>query len=134
MDERRGARLQVLPNCLHPITDAMPLSTTITTVRAAPLYHPYIVYAEQRGPITHQLLPHDLPTSTDPPSETNPPTQKTWLVFGATGHMGRSVVKAALNHGDNVAAVGKTGAQRCSSSASWFTPAVSRSTARVMRS
>ena len=49
-----------------------------------------------------------LPASTDPPSETNPATQKTWLVFGATGHMGRSVVKAALNHGDNVAAVGKT--------------------------
>lgn len=49
-----------------------------------------------------------LPASTDPPSETNPPTPKTWLVFGATGHMGRSVVKAALNHGDNVAAVGKT--------------------------
>lgn len=49
-----------------------------------------------------------LPSSTDPPSETNPPVQRTWLVFGATGHMGRSVVKAALNHGDNVAAVGKT--------------------------
>ena len=49
-----------------------------------------------------------LPSSTDPPSETNPPTQKTWLVFGATGHIGRSLVKAALSHGDNVAAVGRT--------------------------
>lgn len=50
-----------------------------------------------------------LPAATDPPSETNPPTQKTWLVFGATGHIGRSLVKAALSHGDNVAAVGRTG-------------------------
>ncbi|KAK0927716.1 1,2-dihydroxy-3-keto-5-methylthiopentene dioxygenase, partial [Friedmanniomyces endolithicus] len=49
-----------------------------------------------------------LPSSTDPPSETNPPTQKVWLVFGATGHIGRSLVKCALSHGDNVAAVGRT--------------------------
>ena len=49
-----------------------------------------------------------LPASTDPPSETYLPTQKVWLVFGATGHIGRSLVKAALSHGDNVAAVGRT--------------------------
>ncbi|KAH9811708.1 17-beta-hydroxysteroid dehydrogenase 14 [Teratosphaeria destructans] len=49
-----------------------------------------------------------LPASTDPPSELNPWTQKVWLVFGATGHIGRSLVKAALSHGDNVAAVGRT--------------------------
>ncbi|KAI7522894.1 NAD(P)-binding protein, partial [Hortaea werneckii] len=49
-----------------------------------------------------------LPATTDPPSDTNPPTQKTWLVFGATGHIGRSLVKAALSHGDLVAAVGRT--------------------------
>ena len=49
-----------------------------------------------------------LPASTDPPSESNPPSQKTWLVFGATGHIGRSLVKAALSHGDNVAAVGRS--------------------------
>ncbi|KAK0265102.1 1,2-dihydroxy-3-keto-5-methylthiopentene dioxygenase [Friedmanniomyces endolithicus] len=49
-----------------------------------------------------------LPSSTDPPSDTNPPTQKVWLVFGATGHIGRSLVKCALSHGDNVAAVGRT--------------------------
>ncbi|KAI7139328.1 NAD(P)-binding protein, partial [Hortaea werneckii] len=42
------------------------------------------------------------------PSDTNPPTQKIWLVFGATGHIGRSLVKAALSHGDLVAAVGRT--------------------------
>lgn len=50
-----------------------------------------------------------LPSTTDPPSETNPPTQKTWLIFGATGHIGRSLSKAALSHGDNVTAVGRTG-------------------------
>ncbi|RMY65280.1 hypothetical protein D0863_09215 [Hortaea werneckii] len=49
-----------------------------------------------------------LPATTDPPSDTNPPTQKIWLVFGATGHIGRSLVKAALSHGDLVAAVGRT--------------------------
>jgi NAD(P)-dependent dehydrogenase (short-subunit alcohol dehydrogenase family) len=49
-----------------------------------------------------------LPAATDPPSEHNPPTQKTWLIFGATGHIGRSLVKSALSHGDNVAAVGRT--------------------------
>ena len=50
-----------------------------------------------------------LPSSTGPPDENdNPQTQKTWLVFGATGHIGRSLVKAALSHGDNVAAVGRT--------------------------
>lgn len=49
-----------------------------------------------------------LPTTTDPPSDTNPPTQKSWLIFGATGHIGRSLVKCALSHGDNVTAVGRT--------------------------
>ena len=49
-----------------------------------------------------------LPTSTGPPDPENPPSPKTWLVFGATGHIGRSLVKAALSHGDNVAAVGRT--------------------------
>jgi NAD(P)-dependent dehydrogenase (short-subunit alcohol dehydrogenase family) len=49
-----------------------------------------------------------LPSTTDPPSPTNPPKQKTWIVFGATGHIGRSLVKAALSHGDNVTAVGRT--------------------------
>ena len=49
-----------------------------------------------------------LPPNTDPPSETNPPTPKVWLVFGATGHIGRSLVKKALGHGDMVTAVGRT--------------------------
>ncbi|KAG9780011.1 NAD(P)-binding protein, partial [Aureobasidium melanogenum] len=48
-----------------------------------------------------------LPHTTDPPSTSNPPRQKVWLVFGATGHMGRSVTKTALSHGDMVSAVGQ---------------------------
>lgn len=49
-----------------------------------------------------------LPASTSPPSDNTPPSPKIWLVFGATGHIGRSLVKAALSHGDSVAAVGRT--------------------------
>lgn len=47
-----------------------------------------------------------LPASTDPPSSQHPAIPQTWLVFGATGHVGRSVVNAVLSHGDNVCAVG----------------------------
>ncbi|PGH04722.1 hypothetical protein AJ79_07001 [Helicocarpus griseus UAMH5409] len=49
-----------------------------------------------------------LPATTDPPGPQNPPKQLVWLIFGATGHMGRSLVKCALAHGDQVAAVGRT--------------------------
>jgi len=49
-----------------------------------------------------------LPQTTEPPGPSNPPKQKVWLVFGATGHMGRSVVKAALQHGDIASAVGQS--------------------------
>ncbi|KIW15535.1 hypothetical protein PV08_05583 [Exophiala spinifera] len=49
-----------------------------------------------------------LPSTTDPPSATNPPKQKVWVIFGATGHMGRSVTKTALAHGDLVCAVGQS--------------------------
>ncbi|KAI4199813.1 MAG: hypothetical protein LQ350_004343 [Teloschistes chrysophthalmus] len=48
-----------------------------------------------------------LPASCDPPSPQNPPEQRVWVVFGATGHVGRSVAKAALSHGDLVTAVGR---------------------------
>ncbi|MCJ1311601.1 hypothetical protein MMC25_005274 [Agyrium rufum] len=40
-------------------------------------------------------------------------------VFGATGHMGRSVVKAALNHGDIVTAVGRTFENSLQSMQNW---------------
>ncbi|KAJ9226246.1 hypothetical protein DTO027B5_4410 [Paecilomyces variotii] len=49
-----------------------------------------------------------LPATSDPPGPQNPPKQLVWLIFGATGHMGRSLVKSALFHNDLVAAVGRT--------------------------
>lgn len=49
-----------------------------------------------------------LPATCEPPSESNPAKPATWIIFGATGHMGRSLVRAALAHGDRVAAVGWT--------------------------
>ncbi|KAF2142986.1 uncharacterized protein K452DRAFT_269625 [Aplosporella prunicola CBS 121167] len=49
-----------------------------------------------------------LPATCEPPSDTHPAQQAVWLVFGATGHMGRSLVRAALGHRDLVAAVGWT--------------------------
>lgn len=65
-----------------------------------------IPHSPSRSLPSHARL--HLPATTDPPSETTPATQKVWLVFGATGHIGRSLIKAALSHGDNVAAVGRT--------------------------
>ncbi|RYN58315.1 hypothetical protein AA0114_g2238 [Alternaria tenuissima] len=49
-----------------------------------------------------------LPATCDPPSEHNPPKRAVWIVFGATGHMGRSLVRAILAHGDQCTAVGWT--------------------------
>ncbi|KAH8689652.1 short chain dehydrogenase/reductase family protein [Talaromyces proteolyticus] len=49
-----------------------------------------------------------LPSTTDPPGPQNPPRQLVWLIFGATGHMGLSLAKAALLHNDLVVAVGRT--------------------------
>ncbi|KAI5284288.1 hypothetical protein KEM52_002964, partial [Ascosphaera acerosa] len=49
-----------------------------------------------------------LPLTTAPPGPNNPPRQAVWLIFGATGHMGRSLTKAAIAHGDLVAGVGRT--------------------------
>ncbi|KZF21303.1 estradiol 17-beta-dehydrogenase 1 [Xylona heveae TC161] len=48
-----------------------------------------------------------LPLSCDPPGPQNPPKEATWIIFGATGHMGRSLVRTALAHGDKVTAVGR---------------------------
>jgi len=50
----------------------------------------------------------NLPAQCDPPSEANPPKQAVWIIFGATGHLGRSLVRAATTHGDKVTAVGWT--------------------------
>lgn len=48
-----------------------------------------------------------LPSSCDPPGEDNPPQQAVWIIFGATGHMGRSLARAALSHNDKVTVVGR---------------------------
>ncbi|KAL8677927.1 MAG: hypothetical protein Q9186_005679 [Xanthomendoza sp. 1 TL-2023] len=49
-----------------------------------------------------------LPASCDPPGPQNPPKQLVWVIFGATGHIGRAVAKAALSHNDIVTAVGRS--------------------------
>ncbi|KAI4219538.1 MAG: hypothetical protein L6R40_008719, partial [Gallowayella cf. fulva] len=49
-----------------------------------------------------------LPASCDPPGPQFPSEQLVWVVFGATGHIGRAVAKAALHHNDLVTAVGWT--------------------------
>ncbi|EGS20558.1 uncharacterized protein CTHT_0023920 [Thermochaetoides thermophila DSM 1495] len=48
-----------------------------------------------------------LPPSCGPPEPGQPTKQMVWIVFGGTGHMGRSLVKSALSHGDLVTTVGR---------------------------
>ncbi|KAL6695260.1 hypothetical protein J3F84DRAFT_394841 [Trichoderma pleuroticola] len=48
-----------------------------------------------------------LPASCDPPMLNGPTKQLVWIIFGGTGHMGRSLVKSALSHGDLVCSVGR---------------------------
>ncbi|KAJ9150653.1 Retinol dehydrogenase 8 [Pleurostoma richardsiae] len=49
-----------------------------------------------------------LPSSCDPPQPNGPTRERVWVVFGGTGHLGRSLVKCALSHGDLVVTVGRT--------------------------
>ncbi|KAI0022083.1 hypothetical protein F4780DRAFT_769950 [Xylariomycetidae sp. FL0641] len=49
-----------------------------------------------------------LPASCEPPMPNMPRKQLVWIVFGGTGHMGRSLVKCALGRGDMVTDVGRT--------------------------
>ncbi|KFY71387.1 hypothetical protein V499_08399 [Pseudogymnoascus sp. VKM F-103] len=55
-----------------------------------------------------QELKVELPSSCDPPGPNNPPKQLVWIIFGATGHIGRSLTSCALRHNDLVVAVGQT--------------------------
>ncbi|KKA29493.1 hypothetical protein TD95_001596 [Thielaviopsis punctulata] len=48
-----------------------------------------------------------LPASCNPPLNNENTKELVWIVFGGTGHMGRSVVKTALAHGDKVTTVGR---------------------------
>ncbi|RMD44377.1 hypothetical protein DV735_g666, partial [Chaetothyriales sp. CBS 134920] len=61
-----------------------------------------------------------LPPTTNPPSRANPPTPKVWLIFGATGHMGRSICRAAIEHGDSVCCVGQANSDTAASMANWY--------------
>jgi NAD(P)-dependent dehydrogenase (short-subunit alcohol dehydrogenase family) len=60
-----------------------------------------------------------LPPHTVPPSAVHPPKQLVWIIFGATGHLGRSIAKTALSHGDLVCAVGRTFEDTPSSMENW---------------
>ncbi|QIW98527.1 hypothetical protein AMS68_004045 [Peltaster fructicola] len=59
------------------------------------------------SPALHDVVGLQLPASTDPPLSSHPAKHKVWIVFGATGHIGRSLVKSVLAHGDQVTAVGR---------------------------
>ncbi|KAH7349551.1 hypothetical protein B0T11DRAFT_132263 [Plectosphaerella cucumerina] len=54
---------------------------------------------------THTKL--RLPASCEPPRLNSPSKQLAWIIFGGTGHMGRSLVKCALARGDLVTSVGR---------------------------
>ena len=78
-----------------------------------------------------------LPATCDPPSEQDPHKEAVWIVrvttllswsyalilyqqiFGATGHMGRSLVRAATSHGDKVTSVGWSQEHRIEEMQSW---------------
>ncbi|KAI3343699.1 hypothetical protein F4824DRAFT_18017 [Ustulina deusta] len=49
-----------------------------------------------------------LPASCEPPLPNSPRKQLVWIIFGGTGHMGRSLVKCALARNDIVTDVGRT--------------------------
>lgn len=66
-----------------------------------------------------QAPPLQLPASCNPPCPANPPKQAVWVVFGATGHMGRSLVRTALSHGDKVTAVGRQGENTLEQMTGW---------------
>jgi len=66
-----------------------------------------------------QATPLQLPASCDPPCTAKPSKQAVWVVFGATGHMGRSLVRTALSHGDKVTAVGRHGENTLEQMAGW---------------
>ncbi|KAI9888853.1 MAG: hypothetical protein M1814_006203 [Vezdaea aestivalis] len=49
-----------------------------------------------------------LPAICDPPGPGNPHKQAVWIIYGATGLLGRTLVMRALEAGDLVAAVGRS--------------------------
>lgn len=95
--------------------------------------------AAANSPAVAQNSQLRLPYTVDPPGEENPPTEKVWVVcticdslfsnkvqslthsqvFGATGHMGRSIVKACISHKDKVTAVGRIGENSMAQMQGW---------------
>ncbi|KAH8727715.1 hypothetical protein GQ44DRAFT_724782 [Phaeosphaeriaceae sp. PMI808] len=49
-----------------------------------------------------------LPATCEPPTDSTAVKRAVWIVYGATGHIGRSLVRAILAHGDQCTAVGWT--------------------------
>ena len=70
--------------------------------------------------MNHTFPNVQLPASTDPPTASNPAKQASWLVFGASGHMGRSVTNSAISHGDKVCAVGRQFEDDLQSMRDWY--------------
>ncbi|KFY36252.1 hypothetical protein V494_05180 [Pseudogymnoascus sp. VKM F-4513 (FW-928)] len=70
------------------------------------------------GRARHELKV-ELPSSCDPPGPNNPPKQLVWIIFGATGHIGRSLTSCALRHNDLVVAVGQTHVNLPASMQNW---------------
>ncbi|KAG9246380.1 hypothetical protein BJ878DRAFT_417150 [Calycina marina] len=60
-----------------------------------------------------------LPIGVDPPGPGNPPKQLVWIIFGSTGHMGRSLARACLARDDLVVAVGRTFENTLQSMQNW---------------
>ncbi|KAI5791447.1 hypothetical protein FPQ18DRAFT_336200 [Pyronema domesticum] len=58
-------------------------------------------------PSPSSLPAPSLPASCLPPSPTNPPQRQVWVIYGATGHLGRSICRVALARGDCVTAIGR---------------------------
>ncbi|KAK3060419.1 hypothetical protein LTS18_008581 [Coniosporium uncinatum] len=63
-----------------------------------------------------------LPETCEPPGEGNPHKPAVWMIFGATGHMGRAVFRTVLSHGDRVTAVGWKDEHTIEQMQSWQEP------------
>jgi hypothetical protein len=78
------------------------------TTRSPKPVHQHNMQQQQRPITPPPSIPFpQLPPSCEPPSPSRPPQQQVWVIFGATGHLGRSICRVALARGDCVTAVGR---------------------------